>query len=47
MNHRIAFYLGVVIIASIAYDVAFQDSKTLVFLGRWLLDAIYWVQFWR
>ncbi|WP_169052340.1 hypothetical protein [Tabrizicola sp. YIM 78059] len=47
MTNRIALWLGLVLLAGIGADLAFNDAAALVFLARKFLELIEWVAFWR
>ncbi len=47
LTNRIALWLGLVLLAGIGADLAFNDAAALVFLARKFLELIEWVAFWR
>ncbi|GAA3872010.1 hypothetical protein [Celeribacter arenosi] len=47
MTNRIALGLGIVLLAAIAADFAFNDGQALLFLARKFLDLIRVIAFWR
>jgi len=47
MTTKTAIGLGLLIIASLAIDIALFGTVHLVFLGKRLFELIDWIAFWR
>jgi hypothetical protein len=47
LTNTIALWLGLLIVAAISADLAFNGGVALEFLARKFLDLIDWVAFWN
>jgi hypothetical protein len=47
VTNTIALWLGLLIVAAGAADLAFNSGIALEFLARKFLDLIEWVDFWN
>jgi hypothetical protein len=47
LTNTIALWLGLILLAGIIADFAFNGGSALMFLARKFLDLIEWVDFWN
>lgn len=47
LTNTIALWLGLLIVAAVIADLAFNGGVALEFLARKFLDLIEWVDFWN
>lgn len=47
LTNTIALWIGLILLAGIGADIAFNDGAALTFLARKFLDLVEWVDFWN
>ena len=47
MTNRIAFVLGLLIVALVAVDLMIYGSQHVIFLSKKIFQLIEWLAFWR
>ncbi|MCI2392884.1 hypothetical protein [Aliiroseovarius sediminis] len=47
MTNKIAFVLGILIVALISADLLLNHGNSVVFLSKKFLDMTEWMAFWR
>jgi hypothetical protein len=47
LTNRIAVWIGLILLAGIIADLAFDGGAALQFLAHKFVDLIEWVAFWR
>jgi len=47
VSDRVAFYVGVAIVAALFLDLVFTGGDWIYFLSRKFMDLIEWIAFWR
>lgn len=47
VTNKIAFFLGLAILAAVGFDFLVFDGTHLLFLGRKFLEFTEWLAFWR
>lgn len=47
LTNQIALFLGILILASVGFDIWAFDGANLLFLGKKFLEFTEWIAFWR
>ena len=47
MTNTIALWIGLILLAAVSADLAFQGGSASMFLARKFLDLVEWVDFWN
>ncbi|ATF18214.1 hypothetical protein [Phaeobacter gallaeciensis] len=47
MTNKVALFLALLILTTVAVDLSLYGSEHMVFLGKRLFELIDWIAFWR